>query len=62
MSSWGLVSGLVASAFTYGLYTSEDLWDGLKIPEYVKPAVGGLLIGCMGIYYHPGSGTWIRYH
>ncbi len=47
----GLVSGLVASAFTYGLYKSEDLWDGLKIPEYVKPAVGGLLIGCMGIYY-----------
>ncbi len=47
----GLVSGLVASAFTYSLYKTEDLWDGLKIPEYTKPAVGGLLIGCVGIYY-----------
>jgi CIC family chloride channel protein len=47
----GLVSGLVASAFIYSLYKSEDLWDKIKIPEYLKAAIGGLLIGGIGIYY-----------
>jgi CIC family chloride channel protein len=41
----GFLAGLVALLFTKTLYKSEDLWDGLKIPEYIKPALGGFAIG-----------------
>jgi CIC family chloride channel protein len=46
----GVLSGLVALAFIYLLYKSEDLFDSLKIPEYLKPALGGLAIGAIGLY------------
>jgi CIC family chloride channel protein len=32
------------------LYRCEDLFDSLKIPEYFKPALGGLAIGAIGLY------------
>jgi len=41
----GFLAGLVALLFTKTLYKGEDLWDGLKIPEYIKPALGGFAIG-----------------
>jgi len=41
----GFLAGLVALLFTKTLYKNEDLWDGLKIPEYIKPALGGFAIG-----------------
>lgn len=47
----GLISGLVAAAFIFTLYKSEDLWDSFRIPEYLKTAIGGMLIGCLGIFY-----------
>jgi CIC family chloride channel protein len=46
----GILSGLAALAFTYVLYKCEDLFDSLKIPEYFKPALGGLAIGAIGLY------------
>lgn len=46
----GVLSGLVALVFVYVLYRSEDLFDSLKIPEYLKPALGGLAIGAIGLY------------
>lgn len=47
----GLLAGCVAVAFTTILYKSEDTWDALKMPEYVKATVGGLMIGAMGLYF-----------
>jgi len=41
----GVAAGLVALLFIIALYKCEDLFDGLRIPEYVKPALGGLLLG-----------------
>ncbi|MEN8174086.1 MAG: chloride channel protein, partial [Chloroflexota bacterium] len=42
----GLLCGLVAVAFVYVLYKSEDFFDDyLKIPDFIKPAVGGFLLG-----------------
>lgn len=41
----GLLAGLVAILFIVVLYKSEDLFDAVKIPEWVKPAIGGLLLG-----------------
>lgn len=56
----GLLSGLLAVAFTTTLYKTEDIWDSWKIPEYLKASVGGLIIGIialefpqiMGVGYH----------
>jgi CIC family chloride channel protein len=48
---FGLIAGLVAVAFTVTLYKVEDLWDEWKFPEYLKAAVGGLMIGCIGLYF-----------
>ncbi len=46
----GVLAALVALAFVSVLYKSEDLFQSLKIPEYVKPALGGLAIGAIGLY------------
>ncbi|MDT8396831.1 MAG: chloride channel protein, partial [bacterium] len=43
----GVVAGLVAVFFTTTLYKCEDWFDEFKAPEYLKPAVGGLILGCL---------------
>mgnify|MGYP001260559956 FL=1 len=45
----GLLAAVTAVAFTRLLYFSEDLWDRIAFPEYLKPVIGGLLLGLMGI-------------
>jgi CIC family chloride channel protein len=46
----GFLAGLVALLFTKSLYKAEDLWDDLKVPEYVKPALGGFIIGGLSLF------------
>ncbi len=46
----GLLSALVALAFIFLLYRTEDLFDAWKFPEYLKPAVGCLGVGFIGFY------------
>lgn len=43
----GIACGLVALLFIVSLYRFEDLFDSIRMPEYLKPAVGGLLVGLM---------------
>jgi CIC family chloride channel protein len=45
----GILAALGAVGFTRLLYFTEDRWDGLHIPEYLKPVIGGLLLGVIGI-------------
>ena len=45
----GIVAAAAAVAFTRLLYLSEDLWDKLRFPEYLKPVLGGLILGVVGI-------------
>lgn len=45
----GLLAALIAAGFTRLLYLSEDVWDKVRFPEYLKPALGGLLLGVIGI-------------
>lgn len=47
----GLISGLVAILFIEVLYFLEDKFDNLRIPDYVKPAIGGLLVGVIGLKF-----------
>lgn len=41
----GLLAGLLAILFILVLYKTEDLFDSIKIPDWLKPTLGGLLLG-----------------
>jgi chloride channel protein, CIC family len=45
----GLGAGLVATALPVVFYGARDAFRRLRVPEYLKPAVGGLLVGLMGL-------------
>ena len=45
----GTMAAVLSVAFSRLLYLSGDLWDAIPLPEYLKPAVGGLLLGGVGI-------------
>ncbi|MBW2609321.1 MAG: chloride channel protein [Deltaproteobacteria bacterium] len=47
----GFFCALVAVTFTKLLYRTEDFFNGLKFPEYLKAVPGGLILGAMGILY-----------
>lgn len=45
----GLLAGIAGTAFTRFLYLLEDGFDGLRqIPSYLKPALGGAILGLIG--------------
>ncbi|MBK5108376.1 MAG: chloride channel protein [Anaerolineales bacterium] len=45
----GVFAAVASVFFSKSLYASEDLWEKLRLPEYVKPALGGALLGVVGI-------------
>lgn len=48
----GAFCGLAAYVFIKSLYFSEDLFDNrLKLPEYIKPAIGGLAVGIIALQF-----------
>ena len=47
----GIFAGAVSWMFIKSLYWLEDLFDGWKIPNLIKPAIGGLLLGIVGFKF-----------
>ncbi len=47
----GVVCAIAGLAFIFLLYKSEDLFDRVRLPEWVKPVVGGLAMGALGLWY-----------
>jgi len=48
----GVMGGLYGLVYIRVLFVFEDLWDRLKnIPEWVKPAIGGIGLGVVGFFY-----------
>jgi CIC family chloride channel protein len=45
----GVLAGIGAVVFIRLLYASEDLWDHIPLPEFIKPIGGGLLLGAIGL-------------
>ncbi|RMF57516.1 MAG: CBS domain-containing protein [Calditrichaeota bacterium] len=45
----GLVAGFVSLLYIKVLYAIEDFFDNLKFPEVLKPMLGGIIIGLMGM-------------
>jgi len=47
----GILAGGVAYIFIRALYGTEDLFDHWKFPNFLKPAIGGAIIGCIGLFF-----------
>ncbi|NOZ63261.1 MAG: CBS domain-containing protein [Calditrichaeota bacterium] len=47
----GGLAALVALAFINILYKSEDVFEKLRIPPFLKPAIGGLIIGVIALRF-----------
>jgi len=47
----GLFCAAVGVTFTKTLYRAEDLFESLKIPEYLKAIIGGLILGGVGLAF-----------
>ena len=58
----GLAAAIVGAGFVYLLYWSEDVFDNWKsVPEWVQPAIGGVLLGVVALSYPALTGiTWDR--
>lgn len=48
---FGIITAIIAWLFIKVLYKSEDLFNSIKIPEYLKPVGGGLIIGAIGLFF-----------
>lgn len=48
---FGVLCALIGVLFVRILYKTEDLFDAIKFPAYLKPVVGGLVIG--------GTALWV---
>ena len=47
----GVLAGFASIFFIRTLYMSEDFFDHLKIPTVIKPAIGGLFVGVIALWY-----------
>jgi CIC family chloride channel protein len=47
----GLLAAVVSVIFVKALYGCEDVFDRWRVPEYVKPVIGGLLVGTIGVWF-----------
>lgn len=59
----GLICALVVRVYVWFFFSVRDFFAGLRIPEYLKPAVGGFLAGCVGAVIPVSLGNgygWIQ--
>lgn len=47
----GILAALIARLFVVTLYKGEDIFENLKMPGWLKPALGGLLLGLLGLAF-----------
>jgi CIC family chloride channel protein len=47
----GVILGMIAVLFTRSLDIFENVFERLKIPDIFKPALGGLLVGSVAIFF-----------
>ncbi|RLC96663.1 MAG: chloride channel protein [Chloroflexi bacterium] len=47
----GIIAGLAALLFVRFFYRVEDLFSVVRLPGYLKPALGGIVLGLIGMHY-----------
>lgn len=57
----GLVCGLVGLLYVRGFYGLTDRFHHWQVPRWLKPAVGGVLVGCIGLVLPGVLGTGYGY-
>lgn len=45
----GILAGLVSIAYIRLLYAARDAFQALRVPRWLKPAIGGLAVGVVGV-------------
>ncbi|MEA1996126.1 MAG: chloride channel protein [Gemmatimonadota bacterium] len=53
----GILAGFLAWLYITVLYRSEDLFESIRIPTWIKPAFGGLIVGTIAIWFPHVYGT-----
>lgn len=48
---FAIITSFFAWLFIKVLYKSEDLFNKVRLPDYVKPVMGGLFVGIIGFYF-----------
>jgi len=47
----GFLAGVISLLFVRALFGSQDLFEKLPFPNWIKPAIGMLLVGAIGIWW-----------
>ena len=47
----GLIVGVVAMVYVRTLYATENYFEKLKMPEWLKPALGGVMLGGLFLFF-----------
>ena len=59
----GILGGLVGLLYAKGFYAIAEVFTRAPVPRWVRPAIGGLLVGCTGLAIPEVLGTgygWIQ--
>lgn len=59
----GLLAGVVGRMYISGFYGATNVFNRIRIPREVKPAIGGFLVGMIGIVIPGALGTgygWVQ--
>jgi chloride channel protein, CIC family len=60
----GIVCGLLGIAYGRSFYAIRDFFKKIRIPNWIKPAIGGLLVGIAGMFLPQILGTgygWLQF-
>jgi CIC family chloride channel protein len=49
--AFGILAAGAGFLFIRALYRAEDLFNILPVPRYIYPAIGGLMVGAIGLWY-----------
>jgi CIC family chloride channel protein len=47
----GIIAGVVGCLFSRSIYRADDILEKTKIPHWIRPAIGGLLVGVIALIY-----------
>lgn len=47
----GIITGMFSFLFIKVFYLSENIFSSINAPDYLKPAMGGLIVGFTGFFY-----------
>jgi CIC family chloride channel protein len=52
----GLIAGATALGYTRMLYKFEDFFEAIKVAPFIKPSIGGILVGVIGLLVYLSTG------